>query len=593
MSTKKNYKLPYGNSDFRRIRLENYAYVDKTRFIEMLENEVNPNQFFIRPRKFGKSLFFMTLLYYYDINYADQFEQLFGDLYIGQHPTAKKNSYVVMAFDFSGLDTSNEEEFRFSFASNVCNTVRDFLQQHTKIFPDAEKFIEQIDSTPPNIGTLEMAFSVAKKAGLKIFVIIDEYDHFANDLIAMGNLFGKDFYKQVVTANGLVRDFYEKLKAATKSSTVDRTFITGVSPVMLDDLTSGYNIADNLSLKLKYNEMMGFTHQEVEELMNKTGIDANLITINMDYYYNGYLFHKDGKNKVYNPSMILYFFKELLDAGKLPASVVDPNVNTDYNRIKRLTENGHNRDILIKIAKEGSIVAQILPKFSIDQLNNKRYFVSLLFYMGLLTIKESCGEMVRLVVPNYSIQTVYWEYIQELMYSELPDFDTSDLLNVISAMFKEGEIESFIKYVSENILSKLSDHDLQNFDEKYIKLVLMVYLRMSRIYTPMSEYEAVPGRIDLFLQSNPRIPEYQYEWILELKYCKTNASPKEIAQKREEGLEKLNQYLNSDRLKDRPNLKSALIIFIGKNKYKIIKNETTKKPKQSNNKPTRKKSSKK
>jgi hypothetical protein len=392
----------------------------------------------------------------------------------------------------------------------------------------------------------------------------------------MGNLFGENFYKQAVAANGLVRDFYEQLKAATKSSTVNRTFITGVSPVMLDDLTSGYNISDNFTLKLKYNEMMGFTQHEVEELMENTGVDPKLITIDMEHYYNGYLFHKDAKNRVYNPSMMLYFFKELLDEGKLPENLIDPNLVTDYGRLKRLVESKRNREDLILIAKDGGIDGQLLSKFSIDRLNDEHYFVSLLFYMGLLTIGGSGTEGFSLVVPNFSIQTVYWEYIQELLRCELPDLSLGDLRGAIYGIAKDADIESFIQYVSENILSKLSDHDTQNFDEKYIKLVLMVYLRMSNVYTTMSEYEAVPGRVDLFLQSNARYHGYDHEWILELKYCKASDSEQEVERKRKDGFEKLDKYLKSDRLKNRPNLHSALIIFTGKNKYEVIKDEIKK-----------------
>ncbi|MDR1120200.1 MAG: AAA family ATPase, partial [Dysgonamonadaceae bacterium] len=218
MKTKIFKRLPYGISDFRSIRLENYAYVDKTRFIEMLENENNPNQFFIRPRKFGKSLFFMTLSYYYDINSAHEFEQLFGDLYIGQHPTPERNSYLILDFDFSGLDTSDEHSFRLSFARKIENSVCLFLSRYKNILPDADMLIRQIWQEHPGTNSLQIAFNAAIGANQKIFVIIDEYDHFANDLIAMGNRSGTNFYKTMVAANGMVRDFYETIKAATKTS---------------------------------------------------------------------------------------------------------------------------------------------------------------------------------------------------------------------------------------------------------------------------------------------------------------------------------------------------------------------------------------
>ncbi|MDR0507368.1 MAG: AAA family ATPase, partial [Dysgonamonadaceae bacterium] len=324
MNTSKYKRLPYSMSNFGWLITENYAYVDKTRFIEMMEKEANRNHFFIRPRKFGKSLFFSMLSYYYDINLKEDFEKYFGELYIGKNSTSQRNSYAMLTFDFSGLDTSGEEEFKKSFSFEVQESVRLFLNLNTAVFSNAEVLIKKIDELQLGLGALKMAFDEAKKNDVKIFVIIDEYDHFANDLIAMGEYSGKDFYKKMVAANGLVRDFYERIKDATKTS-VHRTFITGISPVMLDDLTSGYNIAQILTLSSKYNEMMGFTQKEVDWLRDVTGVNPELITVDMEKYYNGYLFNAEGENRVYNPAMVLYFFNQILDHGRPPKNIIDLN----------------------------------------------------------------------------------------------------------------------------------------------------------------------------------------------------------------------------------------------------------------------------
>jgi hypothetical protein len=387
----------------------------------------------------------------------------------------------------------------------------------------------------------------------------------------MGTLAGKDFYKTMVTANGMVRDFYERIKGETKSSIVYRTFITGISPVMLDDLTSGYNIAELLTLKQKYNEMRGFTQAEVETLMSETGVDPALINVDMEAYYNGYLFHKDAKNRVYNPAMILYFFKQILDEGKPPENIIDPNLHTDYGRLQRLSQNKKNREILLQIMREGSIVSRILEKFPIDMIDDDSYFISLLFYMGMLTVEQPYQSRLKLCIPNYSIKIQYWEYLAKYVMETSPNITIQSglLEDAIYALATTGNVQQFIAYISENAFSKLSDHDLQNFDEKYIQILMLAYLLMSNIYIPMSEYETVPGRADIFLQRNPRYPEITYEWIFEIKYCKTSAKKNEIAAKRDEGLEQLKQYLQSYRMKDRPNLKAALLIFIGKNKFEI------------------------
>jgi hypothetical protein len=548
------------------------VYVDKTRFIELLENESNKNQFFIRPRKFGKSLFFSMLSYYYDINCAEQFDQLFGDLYIGKHPTPERNSYLVMAFDFSGLDTSSEEGFVSSFSEKIQDTVYDFIDSYKNILPEAKELLRRITNEERGISALQVAYQAAKSVGKKIYVIIDEYDHFANNLIAMGNRMGEDIYRRMIRANGLVRSFYERLKIATKSSVVNRTFITGISPVMLDDLTSGYNIAEILTLNPKYNEMMGFSQQEVDTLMVETGVNPAFINVDMEWYYNGYLFHKDAENRVYNPSMVLYFFHQILENGKAPDDIIDLNLKTDYGRLQRLTQNDKNRNTLIQIMKEdGILVTEILKKFSIDQINDDNYFISLLFYMGLLTIKEPYMFQIKLGIPNYSIKTLYWEYLSTLTMNTSPEMDIEAraLSTAITGLALEGDIHGFIAYVSEHAFSKLSDHDLQRFDEKYIQILLLAYLFMSKIYVPMSEYEAVPGRTDIFLQRNPNFPQVKYEWIFELKYCKTDAKEEEISAKRSEGLAQLEQYARSHRLGNRPDMKAALIVFTGKNKFEI------------------------
>jgi hypothetical protein len=305
--------------------------------------------------------------------------------------------------------------------------------------------------------------------------------------------------------------------------------------------------------------------------MKETGVDPALINVDMEAYYNGYRFHKDGKYRVYNPAMMLYFFDQILSSNKPPIDIIDENLRTDYGRLKRLIQNEGNRATLIQIIKEDGIVAEVLSKFSIDTLNDTNYFVSLLFYMGLLTIKEPCLFQVKLGIPNYSIKTLYWEYLIKMMRETSPDMniETQPLNEAIYALAMDGNVEQFIGYVSANAFSKFSDYDLQRYDEKYIQTLLLAYLFMSKVYVPMSEYEAVPGRVDIFLQRSPLLPQIKYEWLFELKYCKTDATEAEIVQQQKKGEEQVRQYAGSHRLGERPDLKAAVIVFIGKNKYKI------------------------
>jgi hypothetical protein len=491
-------------------------------------------------------------------------------LYIGKHPTPRKNSYAVINFNFSGIDTSGENEFKISFSRKVQETVLRFIGGHRSVFSEADAMIQKINEKDPGIGAMDFLYRLTELAQIKLFVIIDEYDHFANDLIAMGNNLGEDVYIRMVRANGMVRDFYETLKIGA-ADVVDRIFITGISPVMLDDLTSGFNIAGILTLKLKYNEMMGFTQDEVNALMIETGVDASLINIDMGLYYNGYLFHPEGENRLYNSSMVLYFFGLLLTEGKTPANIIDINLKTDYGRLKRLVQNEGNRDTLLQIVKDGSVVAEIIEKFPIDRLFDDNYFISLLFYMGLLTIKEPYFSKTRLCIPNYSIKTLYWEYIIRLTRESSPDMriETRPLDQAIETMAMEGTLRGYIDYVSKNVFRKLSDRDLIQFDEKYIKIMLLAYLFQSKIYVPMSEYETGGGYTDIYLQRSPRLPQLKYEWVLELKYLKA-ADAKKLPQAKKEAAEQLDRYIKAHRLAGRADLKTATVVFIGKNRYEII-----------------------
>ncbi|MCL2074596.1 MAG: ATP-binding protein [Marinilabiliaceae bacterium] len=562
MDSKKYKRLPYGNANFERVILENYAYIDKTKYIEQLENEENPAQFFIRPRKFGKSLFFSMLSCYYDMKRANQFQELFGNLYIGKNPTPRKNSYAMMEFDFSGLDTHTPDIFRNSFKQYVEDVIVQFIINYKSVFDNAEVLIDNINKTQSGIRALSVALQAAN---VKIFVIIDEYDHFANDLIAMGV---DDVYKEMVRSNGIVRDFYETLKKGAKT-VIDRIFITGISPVMLDDLTSGFNTAENLTLNKRYNNMLGFTKQEVEHLMDETGVNREFINVDMEWYYNGYLFNKDAIDRIYNPSMMLYFFKQIIEEKRIPEKIIDDNLKIDYGRLQRLTYNEENREMLLQIIKDDGIVSQIMSKFSIDVLYRDKYFVSLLFYLGLLTIEKPMLANVQLRIPNYSIKTVFWEYIMELAEENAGfTINRGELEHAITALAMNGKAKPFIEYIIKNIFNRLSNQDMKNFDEKYIKIMLLNSLFQSNVYVPVSEQETNTGYIDIYLMRSPLKPQVKYEWIFELKYFK--ATKKLTNKERDDAKNQLKNYSGSYQMKDKKDLKKAVILFVGKNKYEIF-----------------------
>ncbi|MCK4258650.1 MAG: AAA family ATPase [Halanaerobiales bacterium] len=562
-------KLPNNISDFGVIRQENYLYIDKTKYIEELE-KAGRYLFFIRPRRFGKSLFLSTLEHYYDLKSSQEFERLFNGLYIGKNPTELKNRYFILKLNFSGLDTINQDGLRESFEGRFLSMLITFFEYYHEYFPKAEEIIQELKES--NITRqFGIFFGEVAKTKHKVYLIIDEYDHFANDIIAMGD---DKYYRDTVRASSFVRDFYENIKIGTQGI-IDRIFMTGIAPIMLDDLTSGFNITSNVTMDSFFNEMLGFTEEEVSEIIEQVEFDfRDLKMKNLEDqlrdYYNGYLFNEDCDKRVYNPDMILYFFQYFLRHKKPPKELISENVKTDYSRLKRLTFNQKNREILENIIKDEGITASIVSKFSFDMMYDQKYFVSLLFYMGLLTIDKKIRTRLFLKIPNLIIKTIFWEYFDQILRERYQlILNVEKLSEAIEAMAYEGEIELYLDFISENVLSVLSNRDLISFDEKYLKLILSTYLNLVEIYKCISEAEVENGYIDIFLEKDIRFQDVKYEWIWELKYLKKSEANK-LEEVKEKGLAQLKRYASSNRFKFKKNLKQALIIFIGKDTYEVV-----------------------
>ena len=567
-------KIPYGQSDFERIRTENYVYVDKTRFIEMLENEPTKYQFLIRPRKFGKSLFLSMLKHYYDVCYAGQFDTIFGDLYIGKNPTPKRNSFFVIRFSFSGLDTSSVEDFKGSFAVAIRSSIQRFLTEHRFILNKYEELKKEAWKINHVRGYIEYALDIIDDFGKKAYIIIDEYDHFANDLIALGTNLSYAQYKELIWANGVVRDFYETLKDNTEK-VIDTIFITGITPIMLDDVTSGFNISNNLSNDLRYSEILGFTEDEVEFLIDECDIDRTKITIDRKFLYNGYLFHQDAENKLYNPSMVLYIlYKTNVTVGEIK-ELIDDNLKTDYGRVKQLLKKAENLNDLEYIIERTQIHAEVINRFSIDKIHESKNFLSLLYYMGLVTIAkgEKSGEAL-LKIPNYSIKTMYWEYMENIIMERNPEmlFSSRVIYDDLLTMALDGEYKPFFDSFQQNFVSQISNRDLENFSEKNIKFLLLSILFQTNYYLPVSELENSKGYSDIYLQRRSNLyPKMQMDWIWEIKYVREIDSGKQslIASRKKEAKEQLQRYKHSNLFKDRNDVRYLAVVFIGKKRYWI------------------------
>jgi hypothetical protein len=561
-------RLPYGISNYKTIAQENYIYIDKTPYIERIENYHSPYLFFLRPRRFGKSLFVSLLQHYYDINEKDNFEALFKDTYIGQNPTKERNSYYVLKFNFSGVSTDTKEQLEESFINIIRLAFKDFIKRYDLAY---DYIIKETDKNVSAANILEDFFTDIKyKIDKPIYVLIDEYDHFANELLS----FQFNLFTDSISKTGFVIKWYEVLKKATETI-VKRIFATGVSPITLDSLTSGFNIADNITREEAFNEMMGFTENEVRQMVKETvrfPMDENDMDTLMEELhknYNGYLFSEDANERLFNSDMILYYLKTFIEKKKGPNDLIDQNIASDYGKLGKMFElkdRKSNMEVLEKILNGEEIIAQITRQFSMEKDFTTDDFKSLLFYLGLLTIDKRVLSFTKLKVPNYAIKGLYFGYFEKKIREAINyEIDTVEISSAVSQIALDGKNDKFISVI-ENTLHKLSNRDYINFDEKYIKLIMISYLMLSNVYMVKSEYEVENGYIDItLLRREPIDPSYFA--IFEVKFIKKSEyeayGEKIVGEKKNEAIAQILRYNTSNELKSISNLKKWVIVFAG------------------------------
>lgn len=547
-------KLPYGISDYERIMENDYYYVDKTRYIEKLEDLPAPYIMFLRPRKFGKTLFTSVLENYYDVKKEDKFEKLFEETYIGKNPTRLKNSYYILRFNFSGINTKDEETTMQGFRDKVIEAVQKFINKYELDF-----YINPDLSTEALLGSLFIAFENQRKEE-KLYVIIDEYDHFANELLG----FRTDNFKNLVSKNGKVRKWYEILKEGTES-VVDRIFITGVAPITLDSMTSGFNIIFDLTQDRSFNEMMGFTAEELQTLMKEQNISAKeqkeLLPI-MKENYDGYKFSLKANERIYNSNMCLYFLNEYVKYKEIPEELVDVNIASDYSKIGNMLRlcKGENRlDIIEKTVSGEGIATSIVQQFNPAVDFEEREMLSMLYYLGYLTIVgEDIGDPV-LKVPNQVIKDIYAEYFLKVLREEA-DFVVDVNYNEIAReILKEGKIDKILNLLQE-YLNNLSNRDYQNFDEKYIKIMFYCIARSMKKFIVKSEEELRRNYSDILLMPKEPNKGY-YSVMIEFKYLKKTEENK-LKEKQEEAREQIEKYSNTEEMKTIQNLNKYTVVII-------------------------------
>lgn len=561
-------RIPYGESDFRTLIEGKYFYQDRTQFIERLEQWNSKYLVFLRPRRFGKSLFVSTLHHYYGLEYQADFQTLFGGLYIGRHPSPYANRYFVLSFEFSRIDTSSQERTYEGFLRNVISGARRFLGAYGSYYTEAQRqIIESGESPEAVIGAI---FDFTKQNGLpfKIYLLIDEYDHFANELLS----FDLSRFQAHVGGNGFVRKFYESLKTATRDGIVDRIFITGVSPVTLDSLTSGFNISDNISLNPIFHDLMGFTHEEVEALLETYEVPRGKIPgmmRDLKDWYDGYRFAHQARNRLFNPDMVLYFLKEYGIMAQYPEAMLDTNVVTDYRKVRSLFQIGEDETarygLLEGLVEKGSIDFPLTRLYSLEGGFTQDDFLSLLFYMGMLSFKELSDIGWRFEIPNYVMKKLYFEYFTAIYLAKTQFAEAKrPIAQTISALVSQGDPEPFFRIVEYVLAENHSNRDELSYGEKHLQTLMIGLLFPYESYYIHSEYEARKGYPDIYLERMPGRP-VRYDIVLELKYVKKSARHTlndVIAQAETQ----LDEYMRSERF-SRPDVLGFYVVFLGGEVY--------------------------
>ena len=545
-------KLPYGISNFEELVKDGYYYVDKTKYIEKLENLPEKRIMVLRPRKFGKTLFTSVLENYYDLKKKDKFNKLFGETYIGKNPTKLKNGYHILKFNFSGINTQDEETTMKGFKENVTISIDTFVKNYEiDFYVNPELTIEGL------LNSLIEAFRIQKPEE-KIYVIVDEYDHFANELLG----FKPEQFKNLVSKNGQVRKWYEILKKGTET-VVDRIFITGVAPITLDSMTSGFNIIKDETQDRTFNEMMGFTNNELKILMKEQEISEEkqkeLLPI-MEENYDGYKFSLKGKERIYNSNMCLYFLNEYVKYKEIPEKLVDVNIVSDYNKIGsmlRLCKNENRLDIIEETVSGEGILTEITQKFNPEIAFGETEMVSMLYYLGYLTIDKELLGKAELKIPNKVMKEIYGDYFLKILDEEtnliIEEREYNEILQEVAL---EGKIDKAVGLL-QKYLNNLSNRDYQNFTEKYVKLIFYCIMMNLKIYNVKSEMEVQREYPDIVLI--PKEKDKGYNAIMiDLKKTEEN----KLEEKLKEARKQIEKYANTEEMKEIKNLNKYTVVAV-------------------------------
>ena len=520
MNPQRPLRIPYGVADFVKLRRGGEYYVDKTHFLPLLE-EAGRFLFLIRPRRFGKSLLQSVMECYYDRRWEPHFDELFHDTWIHAHPTPEKHRYLALRFDFSAVDPDSRK-LAASFETYIRIELESFVQRYAALIPAEQG--QKILGEQTASARIEQLIRTTDALGLPLYLFIDEYDNFANNLLVRE---GQQKYQELTHGGGFFRHFFSVLKEGVgrTGGGLARLFITGVSPITMDDVTSGFNIGTNISLDPEFNGLLGFNAEEMERLFTAFGQNYHTHRPVLDEWYDHYHFHKQCKESVTNSDMALYYLQHLYRLNQPPDELIDHNVRIDYSKLRYLMQidrslNG-NFSRLREIIETGEQVGDVQVSFPVEALLQPENFVSLLYYLGLLTFAGEREARPLLKIPNRTIRQLMYGYLRDA-YRDVEVFRPSvwKLGDLLNAMAYRGEWAAFFDYLSEQIQQQASVRDyLQG--EKMIQGFLLAWLNLTPYFRVWSEQEWGGGFVDLYLAPfYARYREMRHAYLIELKYLK-------------------------------------------------------------------------
>ena len=548
----KRKRIPYGMMNFIDVREDDCYYVDKTHYIPLIEN-ANKYFFYIRPRRFGKSLTISMLHHYYNILEADKFEKWYGDLYIGKHPTPERNSYLIIYLNFAVVN-AELNSYRQSLDAH-CNTEFNFFcDVYAQYLPEGIK--EEMNKKKGAIEQLDYLYKECIKTNQQIYLFIDEYDHFTNKILSEPSCL--EDYKSETYGTSYLRSFFDTVKAGT-DSTIKRCFVTGVSPVTMDDLTSGFNIGTNYSLSPEFNEMTGFNEEEVRAMLDYYATTCQFhhstdeLIEAMKPWYDNYCFSEKsyGGTTMYNSNMVLYFVDNYIrNGGYMPRNMVEENIRVDYNKLRMLIrkdkEFAHDASTIQTLVQQGYVTGELKTGFPAETVAEPDNFISLLFYFGMLTISGTLEGETKLTIPNQVVREQLYSYLLDTYNEADLRFDNWEKGKLASAMAYRGDWKAYFDYIAECLHRYSSQRDKQK-GEAYVHGFTLAMTAQNRFYRPISEQENQEGYADIFMF--PLLDIYKdmlHSYIIELKYAKGKDSDEKVEQLRQEAITQANRYAASE-----------------------------------------------